>query len=204
MRRRKKKNSCCLNTLIILVLFMVGGYFFAGRVIEYSDKILYPVKYSETVEYYAQKNGLEPELVFAVIREESRFNPDAVSSAGAAGLMQLQETTAKWAIQRMHDSNLEDGDFKNPETNIAIGCWYLRHLLDRFDGNTVKALAAYNSGPSNVDKWSQQSIWDGTLEDADNIPFWETRGFVRKVMVSYNKYREYYEENGIDSQSKQS
>ena len=199
MRNKRKKKSSCLNTLLVLLLLVIAGCFFASRVIEYTDKVLYPVRYSEYVKYYAGVYNLEPELVFAVIREESRFDPDALSGAGATGLMQIQKTTADWALPRMHDAKLGDGDFKKPETNIAIGCWYLRHLLDRFNGNTVMALAAYNSGPTNVDKWISGKVWDGTLENADSIPFWETRGFVRKVMKSRSKYKEYYHETSTGS-----
>lgn len=197
--RRRKKRSCCRNIFVFLAFLIVGGYFLSDKVIEYTDKILYPVRYSDEVAFYANQYRLEPELVFAVIREESRFDPEAVSGAGATGLMQLQEGTAVWAKQRMQDAKVDDGDFREPAINIAIGCWYLRDLLDRFGGNTVKALAAYNSGPSNVDKWEKGNVWDGTLEHADSIPFWETRGFVRKVMVSYNKYKKYSRKTGSDS-----
>lgn len=152
----------------------------------------YPLRYHESVERHAQLHMLDPLLVTAVMRVESAFNQYAVSSKGARGLMQLMPDTARWAAELM---GLEDFDIEqlfDPEINIAIGVWYLSTLRQQFDGDTILALAAYNGGRANVLRWLREDAWSGEVETISDIPFPETRGYVQKVLHTYEWYRRIY------------
>ncbi|MDO4530612.1 MAG: lytic transglycosylase domain-containing protein [Bacillota bacterium] len=150
-----------------------------------------PLKYQPLIEHYAECYGLEITLVNAVIFCESRFEPDAVSSAGALGLMQITPETGRWAAKQM-GFDADSIDLLMPEENIRIGCWYLSWLLEKFDGITETALAGYNAGQGNVEKWlaDTEMSKDGiTLEE---IPYEETKGYVRKVQLAEKLYRYLY------------
>lgn len=175
-------------TLFIL-LFAVD----AGRkaVLEF----MYPLKYSEFVEDSSEKYGLDSYLVYAVIRTESKFKEKAVSEAGAKGLMQLMEETASECNEKGGFGYNIPEDIFDPEVNITLGCYYLNRLIEGYGGDISLAITAYNGGTGNVKKWlsdSELSDGDGGLLD---IPFEETKGYVDKVLLTYNKYKEIYSEN---------
>lgn len=172
---------------IVLALVIYVGFKGVGMV----ARMIYPLPYREILQAKAAENNLDYLLVAAVIRTESKFNEQALSSKGAVGLMQLQPETAIWAAQQMK-IKIREEDLQDVDVNISIGCWYLRNLLDEFDNNLIVALAAYNGGRGNVRKWLEAGSWDGKLDTIDNIPFWETKGFVKKVLKSYNAYNRIY------------
>jgi len=143
----------------------------------------FPLAYKEMVAGAAIATDIDPQLLFAIARQESAFSPDAKSPAGALGLMQLMPATAKQTarrsgvIYRYHD-------LLKPEPNIKLGSRYLNSLLSQFDGNRILAAAAYNAGPNRVKKWLQVSegkmpfdVW------IETIPFKETRGYVQNVLA---------------------
>lgn len=152
---------------------------------------LYPMPYEEEVMEAARQFGLDPYLVISVIRVESRFNPAAESHKGAVGLMQLMPQTAEWAAAKMNLDYSRDM-LTDPGFNITLGCWYLSFLKSQFDGNTTASLAAYNSGNTPVNQWLAGNLWNGTLEDADNIPYPETRDYVKKVFRTLEIYNRLY------------
>jgi soluble lytic murein transglycosylase len=117
-----------------------------------------------------------------VIEEESKFNADARSRAGAIGLMQLRPATAKGIALRTHGSTFVASDLYNPSINISYGAWYLRHLIDKYH-NERNALAAYNAGQQNVDRW---------LANGETIQFPETRAYVSRVERLKGIYRRTY------------
>ena len=133
-------------------------------------------------------------MIFA----ESHFR-DATSSAGAKGLMQLMPETADFIARKSGGTAFEQGDLATPQVNIAYGSWLLQFLLDRYDGNEVLALAAYNAGQGNVDEWVASAGARGeTFSAADHIPFPETRAYVQKVLQAREDYRrEYSRELGL-------
>lgn len=155
------------------------------------QKLFYPIPHSEYVYQYSRNYQVDPLLVAAVIRAESRFSHTAESGSGARGLMQIMPETAEWAAQKLkidfHSEMLFD-----PQYNIRIGCWYLRELQDTFPDNLAVVLAAYNAGQGNVSKWLEDGVWDGQLNHLEELPFPETRIYVQKVLKYYQRYQELY------------
>jgi soluble lytic murein transglycosylase len=146
-------------------------------------RLWYPLRYSTNVRVYASQDHLDPALLAAVIEAESKFNPEARSTAGAVGLMQLTPTTAKGIAQYTGGSRFRLSDLTNPDINIRYGAWYLGHLLDRYHGDERLALAAYNAGEENVDRWQSKHL---------GIQFGETRDYVAKVERLKGIYRRAY------------
>lgn len=155
--------------------------------------VLYPFPYRAQVTVAAAANRLDPRLVLAVARAESRFRPDIVSRRGAIGLMQLTPDTAAWiAAKRRQPGPVTTADLDEPGENVSFGAWYLAWLLQDFGGRLPVALAAYNAGPSTVAAWLASGQWRGTRADVVDIPFPETREFVRRVLANYGMYRILY------------
>ena len=150
-----------------------------------------PLEYQDIVEKYSAVYGLDKNLVNGVIFSESHFEPNAVSSAGAKGLMQVTDETGWWAAEQI-GLRTDTVELTDPDTNIRIGCWYLSWLLDKFDGVTETALAGYNAGHGNVTKWlaDEEMSADGiTLEE---IPYEETKSYVKKVQLAQLVYSYVY------------
>lgn len=146
---------------------------------------VYPLDYRQIIEQRSKEYSLDPYLVSAVICAESRFLPDAVSPKGAVGLMQIMPDTGEWISGKMGLENYSNDMLRDPDVNIHFGCWYLRYLYERFNGDMDKVLAAYNAGPRNVEKWAR----DGALE---TIPFPETENYLKIVTRNYYIYKEIY------------
>ncbi len=148
-------------------------------------RLMYPDGYSALVKKYAEENGVDPFLLFALIREESWFNNEAVSSSGALGLMQVMPKTAS-SVTNNHDINRNS--MFDPELNISIGSKFFSDLLKRFDGNIIYAIASYNAGPNAVTKWVKERSAFDLDEFVEDIPYKETRDYVKKVFSSYKEY----------------
>ncbi len=153
----------------------------------------YPKPYGNFVLKYAEKYGVDPYLIWAVMREESHFRSDAVSWAGAMGLMQIMPATGDWIAEQI-GYQLGEGDLLRPEVNIEFGAFYLRNVLRIFDGDFDKALAAYNGGTGNVRRWKENRIGKSEAGFPVAIAFPETREYIVKVMDSYLTYLWIYEE----------
>jgi soluble lytic murein transglycosylase len=149
----------------------------------------YPKAYRELVERYCKSPGVDPDLLQALMREESALDPRALSWAGALGLTQLMLPTAQAVARDLRLSRPSSEGLLDPALNIQLGAAYLGRLLTRFGGNPVYALAGYNAGPTNVDRW--RSSRSGLELDAfvEEIPLAETRSYVKRVLRSYNAYR---------------
>jgi soluble lytic murein transglycosylase len=154
-----------------------------------AKEITLPLRHEDVIRQQAAAKGLDPALIAGVIYAESHFR-DQTSHAGARGLMQLTPQTARAIAQRTGGTAFTDADLATPQVNISYGAWYLRHLLDHYGGNEVLALAAYNAGMGNVDRWVV-GHGGGKLEPAD-LPFPETRAYVQKVLVTRDEYRANY------------
>ena len=131
----------------------------------------------------ARARDLEEPWVLGVVRQESRFITGAKSSAGATGLMQVMRPTAKWVAQRMRMKNFSWARLHEPDLNAALGTYYLKHVLNQFDGSPVLAAAAYNAGPTRARLWRGTAPVEGAIF-VETIPFGETRDYVKKVMTN--------------------
>lgn len=150
---------------------------------------LYPFPFLGYTEAWAQKHQLNPLLVTALMRQESRFETDIRSSAGAVGLMQIMPTTGKWVAQQISVTNY---NLENPNDNIRLGTWYLNHTHDTYNNNSLLAVASYNAGPGNVSKWIEQLGLTDPDEFVEYIPFPETKGYVEHVFENYWNYLRLY------------
>jgi len=158
-------------------------------------KRIYPLKYKEFVFKYAYEYGIDPYLVFAVIKAESSFNPKARSGKNAIGLMQITEQTGMWGAETIGIEGFSQEDLYDPETNIRIGCWYIRQLMNEFSNRIDLVLAAYNGGSGNVSEWLKNIEYSKTGQELDVIPFRETAMFVKKVKNYYEVYLKLYGES---------
>ncbi len=154
-------------------------------------ELAYPQAFEELVLAAAQKYNIEPELIWAVAREESHFRYDAVSGAGALGLMQIMPPTGKDIAQRLGVA-ITDNDLLNPEISIKFGSFYINSMLNMFDGDIDKAMAAYNGGGGNVKKWMQSSFGTQDEDFPTAITFPETQEYITKVRNSYLIYKWLY------------
>ncbi|MGI6358746.1 MAG: lytic transglycosylase domain-containing protein [Bacillota bacterium] len=188
-RALRRLVSLLLAFLFILVLVNV-----APKLLRW----LYPLSHQQVIVREARLRRVDPSLVAAVINVESRWQANAVSPKGAAGLMQLMPSTADWVAEQMGLSAFQQQELFSPEVNIRLGTWYLANLLKEFGQELPVAVAAYNGGRGNVEGWLTQGIWDGTLEDAGSIPFEETRRYVRKVLQQQLIYRSLYQWDNFD------
>lgn len=181
------KRRSVTRWLAVLGVLAVTAYF-AGRwlLAQY-----YPLAYRQSLFLRAEQNGLNPYLVAALIRTESRFRPDAVSGQGARGLMQIMPETGQWIAAQMGVA-FDPARLEDPDYNIQLGCWYLAHLRKEYGGDTVLALAAYNAGRGNVNQWLQDRSWTGEHETVSQIPFAETRSYVARVMRDLQIYQHLY------------
>ncbi|HUB31009.1 MAG TPA: transglycosylase SLT domain-containing protein [Terracidiphilus sp.] len=152
-------------------------------------RILFPEPYWETIKVESAKNNLDPYLVASLIRQESEFNPAAVSYANAWGLMQLLPSVGRAMAREEGITHFETFQLLDPETNIRLGTRYLRHMLDRFGGVQEYALAAYNAGDERVADWEAAGPYHGMDEFVESIPFTQTREYVEAILRNIETYR---------------
>ncbi|MEL6440899.1 MAG: transglycosylase SLT domain-containing protein [Cyanobacteria bacterium J06621_8] len=150
---------------------------------------LFPIPYQTAVMQHAQQQQLNPLLVVSVMRKESSFDPKINSAVGAVGLMQIVPPTARWVAQQLQ---LPDYSLTNPEDNIRIGTWYLRHNHRRYDDNSLLAVASYNAGTSNVNVWINRYGSKDFDRFVEQIPFRETQDYVEGVFGNYWNYLRLY------------
>jgi soluble lytic murein transglycosylase len=155
------------------------------------NELSLPLAYSGVIRQQATANHLPPSLVAAVIYAETKFDPRD-SAAGAMGLMQVMPQTAAFLAHRSGATTFSTSDLDTPQVNIAYGSYYLRYLLDEYHGSVTLALAAYNGGESNVDRWLAEARADGHTFTIADIPFPETRAYVERVLSAEGEYRHKY------------
>jgi soluble lytic murein transglycosylase len=197
-RPRRRRRQVLRRRLAFLLAVAVGAAAIALAIAPQADKavqeVILPLRHDDIIRQQAADKDLDPALIAGVIFAESHFR-DQTSHAGAKGLMQLMPGTADYIAEKSGGIAFVQGDLATPQVNIAYGSWYLRHLLDRYDGSEVLALAAYNAGLGNVDGWLADG--GGEVRVAE-IPFPETREYVRKVLEAREDYRrEYRRELGL-------
>jgi soluble lytic murein transglycosylase len=153
-------------------------------------KILFPQPYWGTIEDEAKKNGLDPYMVAALIRQETEFNPLAVSNRNAYGLMQLLPSVGSSMAKKEGIHHFHTEELLDPATNIRLGTLYLKEMLDKFGGRPEYAFAAYNAGDNRVADWQSIRKYNGMDEFVESIPFTETREYVQAILRNEAIYRE--------------
>lgn len=186
MRMRKRAVRVFIEALCV-ILVSAGVLYAKGELL----KAAYPAKFSDIVLREASDAGLDPALVFAVIKTESSFRPEALSRAGARGLMQLTPPTVDYVISKAGFDQIGEGDIFDPSTNIKLGCWLLAFLLERYD-HPDTALCAYNAGMGNVGRWLLDPELSPDGVTIIDIPFPETRAYVKKVNEAREIYQKLY------------
>lgn len=198
----KKTNDSVLNVnslinikkLIAVLVACIVIIIVAFKFIKVQDIVLkqiYPKKYNEYVEKYASQFNVDELLVYAIIKAESNFKYDIVSSSNAIGLMQLLDATAKETAENL-GIEYKTQDLYDPEINIMLGIKYYSELLYEYDNNYLLALTAYNAGTGNVQKWIENDIIKPDGSDLENIPYKETNNYVRKIVRDYEIYKKLY------------
>ena len=154
-------------------------------------EITLPLKHDDIIRQQASDKGLDPALIAAVIYEESRFR-DQTSRAGARGLMQITPDTADFIANHSGGYRFKQSDLATPQINISYGSYYLRYLIDHYGGSETLAVAAYNAGLGNVDRWVAKAGGASAFRSAEHIPFPETRAYVENVLERRGEYRDNY------------
>jgi soluble lytic murein transglycosylase len=166
--------------------------------------MLYPQVFWPEISQLAQTRGLNPYLILSIIRQESAFNPAAISSSGARGLMQLMPTTAQELLSKLRLPQEAASRLHDPQLSMTLGTHYFAGLMQRYQGNVVLALAGYNAGPTRATRWREQ--WTGvpTDEFIERIPLDETRNYVKLILRNLMMYERLYKASpsrtALDSQ----
>ncbi len=192
MKRHKRsnvrQNHIKFGVRLFTVLLFIGIVLFSIFLHNYLSRPAPEIRMIITE--YAHKYRVQRHLVEAVMHAESKFDQKAVSHVGAVGMMQLMPKTAEWIAQ---EGELQYTDLKEPRQNIMLGTWYIDYLLKKYHNNEVLALAAYNAGRGNVDEWITEYGWKDDFTNIKEIPFPETREFVKLVVETRDRLDE--EEN---------
>ncbi len=183
---KKKKTILIVILIILLILITLKAINIENIIL----KNIYTKQYEECIYKCSDECEIDPLLVLAIIRVESNFKKDSVSLSQAKGLMQLMDSTADELATKLNMN--EDYDIFNAETNIELGTTYMSNLLTYYNNNLYLALAAYNAGIGNVNKWIEKGTIKKDGSDIENIPFKETRNYVRKVLRDYRIYSRLY------------
>jgi soluble lytic murein transglycosylase len=178
-----KKISALAVLGLVLILLINSAWFL---------KLFYPFPHRELVLRYSGEYGVDPYLVLALIRTESRFYPLASSRVGARGLMQIMPETGNWIAGQMKMEGYSEEKLYQPVYNIPMGIWYLSYLDKTFSGNLILTLAAYNAGERTVKRWLAEKTWTGRQQDLEQIPYEETREYIDKVLFDYHIYNRTY------------
>jgi soluble lytic murein transglycosylase len=155
--------------------------------------LAYPQGYWDSIVSYSRKYGQDPYFIAAIIRAESQFHAEALSPAGARGVMQVMPATGAWVAQMIRAPGFDANKLFDSDTAINIGTWYIGHLMKRFKGDALFTAAAYNAGPEAVSAWLAKNGQGAERDEfVESIPFSETRGYVKKVMRNYAEYKRIY------------
>lgn len=177
-------------TITLLSAILVA---FVSLLKKAEDKYLrssYPLIYEEEINLYSEEYNVDKTLIYAIIKTESNFRPNAVSSAGAIGLMQIMPSTLEWLTMYTNE-DYETLDLYNTQTNIKYGVLYLSILLDRYESESA-IICAYNAGIGNVDSWLKNQEYSTDGINIIHIPFDETRAYLDKVLNSKQMYQQLY------------
>ena len=172
----KKIMLVCLIVAVVLFASTLGIFFYSFK-----------TKYNDVAKVYASEFGVDVSLVMAVIKAESKFDKNALSSANAVGLMQVKLQTANYMLQKLGESEISQQQLFDPQTNIKLGTKYLQYLLAKFQ-NVEVSICAYNAGETIVSNWLKDSNLSNDGKTLFKIPFAETSNYLKKVLFNKNVY----------------
>jgi soluble lytic murein transglycosylase len=186
MKRPLRRRRLAIGGAVVAAGIVAGVLLgLVGTVDRAIQELTLPLRHEDVIRQQSREKEVDAALIAAVIYSESKFK-DSTSSAGARGLMQITPQTANEVERQSGGTTFELRDLADPEINIRYGTYLLRELLDRYDGDVVAVLAAYNAGPANADRWGGGEL------DVDGIPFPETRAYVEEVLDKQQAYRDEY------------
>ena len=189
-RRQRRRTLLAIFASALIVLIALGAWALFGR--DRMDLSRYPMTYAPEIRAAAAEFSLDPAYVASVVLAESSFDAEAVSSAGAIGLMQIMPATGEWIAGKLEDEPFDVQRLYQPEVNLRYGCWYLRFLLDRYDGDMYTASTAYHQGQGRVDQWLEDPQYSQDGRTLTAISSAVTDTYVNRIMESYANYQELY------------
>jgi len=182
--RKRRRRRLVIGAAVLLAV-IVAGVVLEGTINKAIQELTLPLRHEDVIRQQSREKDVDAALIAAVIYSESKFS-DSTSSAGARGLMQITPEAANEIERLSGGTTFKLKDLGDPEINIRYGTFLLRELLDRYDGDVVAALAAYNAGPANADKWGGSGL------QIEEIPYPETRAYVEEVLDKQRAYRDQY------------
>ena len=189
-RRQRRRTLLAIFASALIVLIALGAWALFGR--DRIDLSRYPMTYAPEIRAAAAEFSLDPAYVASVVLAESSFDAEAVSSVGAIGLMQIMPDTGEWIAGKLEDEPFDVQRLYQPEVNLRYGCWYLRFLLDRYDGDMYTASTAYHQGQGRVDQWLEDPQYSQDGRTLTAISSAVTDTYVNRIMESYANYQELY------------
>lgn len=189
-RRQRRRTLLAIFASALIVLIALGAWALFGR--DRIDFSRYPMTYAPEIRAAAAEFSLDPAYVASVVLAESSFDAEAVSSAGAIGLMQIMPATGEWIAGKLEDEPFDVQRLYQPEVNLRYGCWYLRFLLDRYDEDMYTASTAYHQGQGRVDQWLEDPQYSQDGRTLTAISSAVTDTYVNRIMESYANYQELY------------
>jgi soluble lytic murein transglycosylase len=190
-RVKRRRRGALVAVAVVLAAGLAALVTGLGPLGEAVREITLPLKHDDIIRQQAEDKDLDPALIAAVIYEESRFR-DQTSHAGARGLMQITPDTAAFIAKHSGGYRFEQSDLATPQINIAYGAYFLRYLIDHYEGEESLAAAAYNAGQTNVDRWVAKAGGSDDFDASSDIPFPETRAYVDNVLERRKEYRDHY------------
>ncbi|NLJ41106.1 MAG: lytic transglycosylase domain-containing protein [Clostridiales bacterium] len=181
-----------LGWLLLLVIAGIAFFYWLTQS-AFIQRRIYPLKYREEIINFSKENNLDPYLTMGIIWVESKFKPEATSHKGAKGLMQIVPPTGEWIANEMGIKEYDHEMLYDPQTNIMFGCWYFAYLLKVFDGDISLALISYNGGMGNVIKWLKDPQYSEDGKHLKDVPFDETRKYLKRVIDAQKQYKKLYE-----------
>lgn len=189
---RNKGNSKVRKYIHVLICFLLLFFGYGGWRLWNSDAVqmrfVYMWPYQQDILEYSHRNNIDPFLIAAIIKNESGFDPKAVSAVGAVGLMQIMPETGRWIAEQMGLENYQDNDLYQTKKNIRMGCWYVGELEHEFQRNLALIMIAYNAGRGQTKAWMEENCWDYNFNDLDAIPYPDTKEYVIKVLHDRDRY----------------
>jgi len=198
-RHSRRKKSSPIGAIIAILMALVLICLIAAAIMRLNESKVarYPVLYTEEILSAASDNSIPAPFIAAIIMAESSYDPEAVSSVGARGLMQIMPDTGDW-IAGKFDESCSPEALHDPATSIRYGSWYLGFLMDRYDGDMRCAAAAYHAGQGTVDKWLADPAYSSDGKTLDRIGYDSTNTYVNRVMNYYEYYSLEYEKLTIE------